>query len=49
MVCGAPELEDEHVDTMLHPAVLIEVLSRSTNVTTAGCVLSLVDVYEGVD
>ena len=30
VVCDAPELEDEHRDTLLNPAVLIEVLSPST-------------------
>lgn len=30
VVCGEPELEDEHHDTLLNPAVLIEVLSEST-------------------
>lgn len=30
VVCGEPRLEDEHFDTLLNPAVLIEVLSPST-------------------
>jgi Uma2 family endonuclease len=30
VVCGKPELEDEHFDTLLNPIVLIEVLSAST-------------------
>jgi Uma2 family endonuclease len=30
VVCGTPELEDEHHDTLLNPTVLIEVLSPST-------------------
>ena len=30
IVWGAPELEDEHRDTLLNPSVLIEVLSPST-------------------
>jgi Uma2 family endonuclease len=30
VVCGSPELEDEHGDTLLNPTVLIEVLSPST-------------------
>ena len=30
VVCGASELEDEHLDTLLNPTVLIEVLSPST-------------------
>jgi Uma2 family endonuclease len=30
VVCGLPELEDEHGDTLLNPIVLIEVLSPST-------------------
>ncbi len=30
IVCGKPELEDEHLDTLLNPTVLIEVLSPST-------------------
>ncbi|HYW13482.1 MAG TPA: Uma2 family endonuclease [Longimicrobium sp.] len=29
-VCEAPELEDEHVDTLLNPGIIIEVLSPST-------------------
>jgi Uma2 family endonuclease len=28
--CGAPELEDEHRDTLLNPTIIIEVLSPST-------------------
>lgn len=30
VVCGEPDLEDEHFDTLLNPTVLIEVLSDST-------------------
>ena len=30
VVCGAPQFEDEHVDTLLNPVVIIEVLSKST-------------------
>lgn len=30
VVCGKPEFEDDHVDTLLNPAVLIEILSPST-------------------
>lgn len=30
VVCGASELEDEHLDTLLNPTVLIEVLSPTT-------------------
>ncbi|MGH7460578.1 MAG: Uma2 family endonuclease [Longimicrobiales bacterium] len=30
VVCGKPQLEDEHLDTLLNPTVLIEVLSDST-------------------
>ena len=30
IVCGEPKLEDEHRDTLLNPAVVIEVLSPST-------------------
>jgi Uma2 family endonuclease len=30
VVCGSPQLEDEHFDTLLNPTVLIEVLSPST-------------------
>jgi len=30
VVCGEPEFEDEEVDTLLNPTILIEVLSRST-------------------
>jgi Uma2 family endonuclease len=29
-LCGAPELEDAYVDTLLNPAVIFEVLSEST-------------------
>ena len=28
--CGAPELEDDHFDTLLNPTIIIEVLSPST-------------------
>ncbi len=30
IVCGEPELMDEHFDTLLNPSVIIEVLSPST-------------------
>ncbi len=30
VVCGKPELEDEHFDTLLNPKILIEILSPST-------------------
>src|SRR4051812_48791792 len=30
IVCGKPELEDKHLDTLLNPRVIIEVLSEST-------------------
>ncbi|MFL5328784.1 MAG: Uma2 family endonuclease [Gemmataceae bacterium] len=30
IVCGTPELEDQHGDTLLNPQVIIEVLSPST-------------------
>lgn len=30
VVCGEPQLTDEHLDTLLNPTVLIEVLSPST-------------------
>ena len=29
-LCGEPEFDDEHVDTLLNPSVLVEVLSPST-------------------
>src|SRR5829696_5082670 len=30
VVCGEPEFEDGHVDTLLNPTLLVEVLSKST-------------------
>jgi Uma2 family endonuclease len=30
VVCGEPQLEDEHFDTLLNPVLIVEVLSRST-------------------
>ena len=30
IVCGEPELHDKELDTLLNPAVIVEVLSRST-------------------
>jgi Uma2 family endonuclease len=30
VVCGEPQLEDDYLDTLLHPTVLVEVLSEST-------------------
>lgn len=30
IVCGTPQLEDEHLDTLLNPSVIVEVLSQST-------------------
>jgi Uma2 family endonuclease len=36
VVCGEPQFEDEHVDTLLNPTVLIEVLSPSTEAYDRG-------------
>lgn len=36
VVCGAPQFEDAHVDTLLNPTVLIEVLSPSTEAYDRG-------------
>ncbi|CAN5168269.1 hypothetical protein BH18ACI2_BH18ACI2_01500 [soil metagenome] len=30
VVCGEPQLEDEHFDTLLNPTLIVEVLSKST-------------------
>jgi Uma2 family endonuclease len=30
VVCGEPQFEDDHLDTLLNPTVLVEVLSEST-------------------
>lgn len=30
VVCGEPQFEDSHVDTLLNPTVIVEVLSKST-------------------
>jgi Uma2 family endonuclease len=36
VVCGEPELEDEHRDTLINPSVLIEVLSDATEAYDRG-------------
>jgi Uma2 family endonuclease len=36
VVCGEPAFEDEHVDTLLNPTLLIEVLSESTEASDRG-------------
>lgn len=36
VVCGEPQLEDEHFDTLLNPTVIMEVLSPSTEVYDRG-------------
>jgi len=36
VVCGSPQFEDAHVDTLLNPTVLIEVLSPSTEAYDRG-------------
>jgi len=36
VVCGTPELEDAHGDTLLNPTLLIEVLSPSTEAADRG-------------
>ncbi|SJM92077.1 Uma2 family endonuclease [Crenothrix polyspora] len=36
IVCGTPEFEDAHVDTLLNPTLLIEVLSPSTEAYDRG-------------
>jgi Uma2 family endonuclease len=35
-ICGKPQFEDSHVDTLLNPAVIIEVLSPSTEAYDRG-------------
>lgn len=35
-VCGEPRFEDDHVDTLLNPAVIVEVLSESTEAYDRG-------------
>ena len=30
VVCGEPQLEDEHFDTLLNPVLIVEILSKST-------------------
>lgn len=36
VVCGEPSFEDAHVDTLLNPAVIVEVLSESTEAYDRG-------------
>ena len=36
VVCGEPAFEDEHIDTLLNPTLLIEVLSESTEASDRG-------------
>ena len=36
ITCESPEFEDEHVDTLLNPQVVIEILSNSTEVYDRG-------------
>jgi len=36
VVCGSPQFEDAHIDTLLNPTVLIEVLSPSTEAYDRG-------------
>lgn len=36
IVCGKPELEDEHFDTLINPSVIFEVLSTSTQAIDKG-------------
>jgi Uma2 family endonuclease len=36
VVCGAPQLEDAHMDTLINPTLLIEVLSPSTEAYDRG-------------
>ena len=36
VVCGEPAFEDEHIDTLLNPTLLIEVLSESTEAYDRG-------------
>lgn len=36
VVCGEPRFEDDHLDTLLNPTVLIEVLSHSTEARDRG-------------
>ena len=36
VTCGEPQFEDEHVDTLLNPRVLVEVLSKSTEAYDRG-------------
>lgn len=41
IVCGEPEFQDDHMDTLLNPSVIIEVLSPSTSSYDQGKKFSL--------
>jgi Uma2 family endonuclease len=48
VVCGEPQFEDEHLDTLLNPTVLIEVLSESTERYDRGKKFSLYRTIESL-
>jgi len=48
VVCGAPELEDDHGDTLLNPTVIVEVLSPSTERFDRGRKLEMYKTIESV-
>jgi len=44
VICGEPQYHDEHRDVVINPAVIIEVLSESTEARSRGKVSSLPDL-----
>ena len=49
VICGEPQYHDEHRDVVINPAVIIEVLSESTEARSRGKVSSLSDLEPGAD
>ncbi len=48
VVCGEPQFEDEHLDTLLNPTVIVEVLSESTERYDRGKKFSLYRTVESL-
>ena len=49
VICGEPQYHHEHRDVVINPAVIIEVLSESTEARSRGKVSSLPDLEPGAD
>jgi Uma2 family endonuclease len=49
VVCGEPQFEDDRLDTLLNPTLIVEVLSKSTEIYDRGTKFSFYRTIETLD